>query len=331
MAERASVFQVTQIGVESTSGSPVAATKILAAMSVEGGIKSEVKPFRPQGNKFNTVAALGKEWFEASLSGQPTYSEIIYPLSSVLVATSGSQLGGTTAYKWTFAPDSTGSDTHKTFTVEQGDLDGAARAHRFAYGLVTAFGIEFTRDELSLSGDMIGRALVDGITMSGSAAQVELVPILPTQVSVYLADAQASLDGASALDRVLSCSWEIADRYSPVWTLNSSGSANWAAEVETAPKMTAKLKLEADAAGLGPLTQLRSGATKFMRIKAVGDTIAAPYAYTFQLDMAGKVTEASEFSDEDGVFALEWTLEGAHDATWGKAVQVDVTNKLSAL
>lgn len=54
MAGRATVAQVTQIGVESTPGTGVAANKLLASLEITGGMM--------------------------------TYGEVVYPLSSILKA-----------------------------------------------------------------------------------------------------------------------------------------------------------------------------------------------------------------------------------------------------
>ena len=123
---------------------------------------------------------------------------------------------------------------------------------------------------------------------------------------------------------------EISDRAGPLWTLNAANTS-WAADVELAPKTTVKLKLEADSEGMALLTQLRSGVSKFMRIKAVGDVITGIYTYLLQTDLALKVTDVSEFSDEEGVFAIEWTFEIVYDSTWTKALEVTVQNTVASL
>lgn len=327
MAERASVFQVAQWGVETTPGTAVAANKKLTGINVTAGVKADVKTFRAMGNKFNSLAALGKEWMEAKLDGFATYTEIVYPLCSVLAYAAPAQQAATIAYKWTLGPATSAADTKKTYTLEQGS---AERAHKFAYGLVNQFGMQYSRDAVNFSGSMLGQAVSDGITLTSSPTVIALQPILPTQVTVKVADSQAGLTGASALTRVLSCGWDIADRFAPLWVLNAAN-ASFVADVEKPPKLTAKLKQEADAEGMGLLTQLRSGATKFLRILAEGDIIASTYKWTLQVDLAAKVTNVSEFADQDGVFAVEWEMEAAHDSTWGKAFEVQVINTLTSL
>ena len=329
MTERASIFQTVQLGVESTPGTSVAANKLLQSMSIEPAIRFAANSFRPAGTKFPTVVAPNQEWITAKLSGAPVYDELIYPLSSVLAYAAPVQQGATTAYKWTFAPAYNAADTVKTFTVEQGS---SVRAHKFTYGLVSAFGISVARDGVELDGEMLGKALTDSITMTAAPTTLPLVPILPTQFDVYVASSYAGLAGASPLTRVISAEWKVSDRFGPVWALASANGTSFAATVETEPKVECKLKMQADAEGMAQLTNLRAGSSIFLRLKAVGALIASTYYYTFQIDTATKIVEEpSEFSDEDGVFAVEWNLTGVYDATWGKATQIELTNTQTSL
>lgn len=327
-ADRASIFQTIQLGVESVAGSAVAANKALNSLSIEPSIKADIKNFRPMGNKFPTLSALGKESVEAKIKGQQTYSELIYPLSSLITGVSGSGLGGSpVAYQWTFSPNSSGADSPKTFTVEQGD---ANMAHRFTGGLVTGLTFKFTRNETTLDGAMIGQALENGVTMTASPTSIDLVPVLAGQVDIYLADTHAGLDAAAALGRPLAVDVEIADRYNPVWAIGTATNS-WASFVEAEPKATTKLKMEANTEGMALLANMRSGATKFIRIQALGATISGANKYKLRIDAALQVKDVSDFSDEDGVFAIEWSLAMVHDATWGKALEIIVVNKQSAL
>lgn len=90
-------------------------------------------------------------------------------------------------------------------------------------------------------------------------------------------------------------------------------------------------KRQADAAGMALLTNMRAGSTKFMRIKATGAQIAGAEYYDLQIDTACKVTDVSPFEDSDGVFAIEWTMNGFYDATWTKTTEIAVVNTLATL
>lgn len=426
MTERASIFETIQIGAETTPGTAVAALKRLQGLTVEPGIKSEVDTYRPTGVKFPTVSAQAKEWVEATLGGPLTYTDIVYLLSSVIKTVTPSAAGA--VYTWLFSPDSNSPDTAKTYTIEQGS---SLRAHRFAYGLVTGLTLNFSRDECTVDGSMIGQNLTDdvylssnaiytiaktgtvtggtftltkgalpttGIAYDASAAVVQaalealaavgtgnvictggplpatpvvvefvgsflqtavtmtldttsitgggslgviatlvgaaptdvaLVPVTPTQVLVYTATTQAGLAGASALTRNFSASWAITNRFGPVWVLN--GVKTFAAHVEVEPTLEMKILVEADDAGMAYLGDLQDGDTLWVRIKATGGIADGVTPYSLTIDTATKVTDISSFQDQDGVFAVEYTLTGVHDATWGKATEITVVNKITSL
>lgn len=328
MAEVATLNQVVQIGVETTPGTGVAANKRLNSLSIEPAVQADINRFRPMGGKFPTVAALGREWVEARLSGALTYTEIVYPLSSVLRAATPVQISPPTgqAYRWTFTPAQAAEDPIKTFTVEHGS---AARARKFVYGIVRDLGISITRERIELSGAMLGRQLQDGITMTASPTEIALVPVLPAQVDVYLDNTAAGI-GTTKLLRALAAELSITNRYALVWVLDSTQSS-FVAHVEIEPAATLRLVLEADAQGMALLSAMRNGDKRFVRVQATGPNIETGNNYTFKVDMCGIVSEAGAFSDEDGVYAVEWTLHATYDASWAKALEVEVVNTVSAL
>lgn len=327
MAERSSLNQNVQIGVEATPGTAVAATKRLQSIGIEPNISVETSPFRPIGSKFNALSTLGKEWVEASLTGRGTFTEIIYPLSSVIsTATMSSPEVG--AHQWSFSPNTRDDDNPKTFTIEHGS---SVRADRFSYGIVTELGMSFNRDNIEITGSLMGRAIEDGITMtSGGVTSPDLVPILPTQVSVYLDDTAAAL-GTTKLTRMISGEFSLGSRFGPVWVLDAAN-PSFVNHIETEPDLSTTLMLQADSVGMGLLNTLRNGDTKFLRIEAIGANIGATATpYRFTLDIAVKVSDTNGFSDQDGVYAIEFSGLGVHDDTWGKALDITVVNDIATL
>ncbi len=325
MAERATIFQTVQIGVETVYGTGVAANRKLTGLSIEPSPRVEIETFRAAGMKFATVSALNKEWSEADLSGPITYTEMVYLLNSLLKAVT-TPTGAGNAKTWAFDLSSSAADTVKSFTVEQGSSE---RAHSVAGGLVTGLSLEFSREGCELTGTMLAKALSDGITLTAAPTEVALKPVMATQVTVKTAATQAGLTAASALTRVLSCSWALTDRFAPLWALNASN--DFPATVEIEPTLECKIKLEADAAGMAYLTNLRAGSSVFVRIGATGEAISGGGNYSMTIDAACKVTDVAPFEDSDGVFAVEYTLGGVHDATWGKATSITLINEMTAL
>lgn len=435
MVERATIYQIVQIGKETTAGTAVAATKKLTATSIDPAIKTEISTFRGVGSKFTTIAALGKEWSESGIEGQAAYNDLSYLLAGIIQNATPVQQGATTAYKTTYTISNSAPDSVATYSVERGYSGPGGRAHKFAYGQVTELGLDFSRDEVTVSGSMLGQRVTDDAQMStneqqtltvtgtptgghfhitynthetgeiawnataanvqtalealsdfvagdvvctggpfpGTAVVTEFrqyfaqtdvaamtvtneeltggtdpaaaftetvkgaapteivaVPLQPTEVSVYM-DSTAATLGNTLLTRVLSANWKLSGRFNPLWALNAAATS-YATVVETEPGMTLELLMEADSVGMGLLTQMRAGSSRFIRVEAVSAQEAGTgYVYKLTLDMCGLISEAGEWSDEDGVYAIPWTFVGAHDSTWGKALQIELTNMVSAL
>jgi hypothetical protein len=440
MAERATVFERPQIGIESTAGTDVAATKKIQSFSISPAIQSESQVFRPMGSKFATSAIQNKEWTEASVEGYPDFNELAYLLSSLMSYAAPS--GTAPAHTWTFGPSSSSADTVKSYTVETGS---SVRAQQFTYGLVNELTFSYDRDELTISGSMLGQKSTDGITVTdlsavataatlttaltganndlvftaavtglagreititytdpgapgaaesvsvsgkritfnlstdgssvitstgdsikatllasveasalvtaadagandgsgvvtalaetaltgGAGATWAIRPMSAAGVDVYIDTTSAGL-GGTQLTRALSFEWTLGNRFSPHWVLNSSN-GSWVAAVENAPDFTMKMMVQADAAGMGFLTQLRSGDTRFVRIQVTGPVLTGSTTYRLRFDAAVKFTGIGEYSDEDGVYAIEYEMTGVHDDGWGKALSVALVNNVSAL
>jgi len=327
MPERSSVSQAVQLGVESTPGTSVAANKLLNSMELSLSANPEMQRFRPMGSKYPTIIVPGREWATGSVSGKLSYSEVIYALSSAVNYSAAVQQGATTAYLWTFLPNARTEDTYKTYTVEQGS---SARAHKSTFVVFNEWGFSWSRTSADVSGSLIGQLISDGITLTGSPSAVEERPVIPNEIDVFIDPTSAAL-GTTKMTRVLSGSFSIGTRYSMVWPTDSS-KQSFAALVEIEPVTQLTMLVEADAQGMALLTQARAGTTQFARVVATSPLLAGTaFPYKFQLDAAIKVSDIGDFSDSDGVYALEFTFDCVYDATWGKPYQILVTNKQTVL
>jgi len=186
----------------------------------------------------------------------------------------------------------------------------------------------------AVSGDLLAQPLQDGITMTGSPTAVALSPMVGKMFNVYLDATSAGL-GTTQLLKVLSCEYSMESIYGPAWFINRA-TVGFSAHVDLDPKCSLKLLLEADAQGMSLLALLQSSATQFLRIDALGSVAIAADGpgsiyNEFKHDIAVKVTNVGEFTDSEGVFALEYELTVCEDATWGKAQTATVTNLITAL
>jgi hypothetical protein len=327
MTTRATINQVTQLGVETTPGTAVAANRRLTGLQIGLNVRANTQAYRPTGGKFSTIVVEGKEWAEGSVSGPLTYTEIVYLLAGVMNFSAPTQQGTSTAYLWDFSPPQSGNSTIRTYTIEHGD---SIRAHRAAYGLFNAITITGTRDAIEVGGSLLARSIEDDISLTASPTAVALVPVLPIQVSGFV-DNTASALGTTRLTRLLRWEFELGDRYAPVWPIDAQLAGNFPVHVETEPAGSLKLLVEANAQGMALLSSLRNGGKRFVRIEAIGGIADATYNYRFTLDVCGIVENVADFSDEDGVYAVEFSLRPVFDAGWNRALRVQVVNTLSAL
>jgi hypothetical protein len=63
----------------------------------------------------------------------------------------------------------------------------------------------------------------------------------------------------------------------------------------------------------------------------VGDATESGQTYLAKFQMALKIDSISDFSDADGLYAVEFGGQMAYDPTWTRAFQAVIQNLLTAL
>jgi hypothetical protein len=337
MSERSSITQAVQIGVETTPGTAVAAAKRLGSMGFELGPAIDSTPLRPDGQKYASLVIVGKEWSEGKISGMPVYTELPYAFASVINSPSTTALMDsstpTGATKWVFDSSTFNDDTPKTFTIEQGS---SARAHRMPGAIFQEYTWKFGRDKIELGGKVFGKNIDDGVTMTSSPTLLPQVPVRPSELSFYMDDDSTSF-GTTKMLRTLKGELTIGDRYDPLWVVDAAQSS-YVATIETEPTIEMKVTQEANAQAMAQLTKMRAGGTCFMRLEGVGPNIYTGTGGTplvvnqkVTIDLAGQINDIGSFSDEDGVYAVEWTFQAVYDPTWAKAYHVEVITSTATL
>jgi len=431
MPERATVFEVSQIGPETTPGTIVAATRRLQSLKIVPKIETKTTPFKPNGYKYDSILSVDQEWTSAKVDGVADYNQLIYPLAGLFgVVTPAVPAGGTLTQQWVFNPSTNNPETAKTFSVESGS---SARAGKFGYGLFTDWGMTYTRADVKVTGALMGQRYVDGVTMTAAPTEVQTLtasapltagtfsatangqtasgivynataaqivtaltalstigtggvtatggpinavgtpvlvtfagnnanksqslitinstgltggtigvtettaggfdivaqPIFPTQQTIYV-DSSAAALGTTALTRPFSFNWDLKGKWGPEWPINAAFTS-FPVHVELAPKQSMKLLVAADAAGMGYLTNFRAGSSMFIRCSSVGATIETSLTYLYNADFCGKITGISDFKDEKGIYAIEYSLDVMHDNVWGQSQSHLVQTKQSTL
>jgi hypothetical protein len=179
-----------QVGVETTSGTPVAATKRLPGFSFNIGPEIESKKYRSHGFKFNTSSQQHKRWSTGTVDGPLSFNEIIYPLSTMFTPPSPTTpAGGTLSREWKFTPLTQGNEILKTLTVEQGDSIAAQIA---SFVAVTGLTFTFATDDVTISGPLIGQAPATG-TMTGSPTSLAQIIASARGIDVYIGSTLGAL------------------------------------------------------------------------------------------------------------------------------------------
>jgi hypothetical protein len=207
LAERASVFETSQLGVEVTKGTTVPTTKRLLATGFMPHPVTPLTQFEPMGFKAATTVIQQKEHTEADIKGTLAYNDIVYLASGILTAAViTTPSGATNTRRWNFTPTVTGPDSPVTYTVETGSVAGA---ERFSFGLVTDFSLRTSETEAAVTGKMLGQALVESITLSTGANAIYTVSTTATggtftlTVGANTTGAQAFNVSAAALQTAL--------------------------------------------------------------------------------------------------------------------------------
>lgn len=329
MTERSTINQRIQIGDETTPGTGVSADKLLECFNFGFGPKVDVATFRGTGRRWISTAEENREWTELKIDGNLDYQGFTYLVAGVWgILTPSTHTGGTTSKDWIWTPAVSGAITPRTFTVEQGD---SVRAHKIVYGLITGFGYKGSRTDFTCTASMIGQSISDGITMSSSPSAVTLVPVVGKHVNLYI-DTSSGGIGGTQVTRAFNIDYSYDTAFGPFWPLNRSNTS-FAGHVDVAPNNTIKILVEADSTGMGYLSNLQNGDYLYVRVDAQGGIIESTIHYAITHDMAIKLTDISEYKDQDGIFAIEYTGMIAEDPAWnsGQAQKMTITNLLTAL
>ncbi len=327
MSERVWAYMVTQLGVEATSGTAVAANKRLAATAIVPQPNIEAGSFQPPGYKYKTIVVNNREWTVLDISGQLVYTDIVYLFAGLFGnATISTPTGGTNSRDWVWNPASSSADAFRTYTIEWGD----STVDRVAYVCINNLALNFSRNGNSVSGQAYGQLINEDAAATSGATQIALQPALSKEIDIFLDDTSANL-GTTKLTRCLSASWAINGKVGMIWPLNSAN-PSFAAAIEQANfESRVDLALAYDATGRSMMDRLRDNATRFLRIKATGPAIEGTIPYLIQIDCAVKARVAGNRSNQDGLAVIPVTFDVVHDAGWNKALSIKVTNTLTGL
>lgn len=328
MARRSAISQIAQIRVESTLGTdPGTGTKRLKSLRLRLKPESNMLRFRGSASKYASVVTVGQEWSSLEMTGQPTYDEIIYPLSSIFTAavitTPG---GGTNSRTWTFTPAVATEDSPKTFTIEQGSSVAAEKASAC---ILNEFAFNLNRNQAEMTGSWMGQLYTTGVALAGSPGTLPMIPIQPRHFDIFNDTTYGGL-GGTKLTADFVANLTVRNRYGLIRPINSA-KPSWDEPVETEPQVRLAIQVEGNATGQAFVTAMRNNTTQYIRLKATTTSfIEAAIPWTYQMDFVGQVIEAPSRDEAEGLDVLNVVLEAFDDGT-NPPIKIAVTNSTTAL
>ena len=223
----------------------------------------------------------------------------------------------TTVYGWTFMPPIAGPAAPVTYTVMQGNATDDTQ--QYAYTMFSGWGYTFTRkQEVSITGEWFSQSLTDGATMTASPTNIALLPMTGVMCNVYLDTTSAGI-GTTQLANILKCDFKGSNYFGQYWPINRAN-ASYTAHLDLLPKNELKLTLNADATAMALRTAYLETDTVrcYVQVNILGPELDVPHTTYAQMthNMACFISDMVEFSDVDGVYAVEVTLQVAEDTTW---------------
>jgi hypothetical protein len=287
--------QRAQLGVETTVGSAVPATRRLASGTLTIADKRETEKITPSGEYWTSLVYQKHEHTEGSFEGTPCYRDLRTLLALALGEPETIELDEGAAYEHTFTLQS----ARPTVTIEYGDeLHGSRATGVFASSLELEWSAGSGDSKISM--DLVGGPLEDYVTLTEDAEAVQPLPIIAETVRVYV-DSHPESIGTTQLTETLGVKVQLGDIAALVRYLGAPPG-----RVNTRPSATVELVAEATtrARELRATEQVR-----YVRIEATGVELpGATVPASLTIDLAAQTADHSR-GEEDAVYAVTANLE----------------------
>lgn len=327
---RSNIGRALQIGKEVTSGIAVPANKSFASLNLDLNFEGTLKTYRSQGFKFNTTSSLQRSWQKGTYDGPMTFTEIIYPLSSLFgTVTPTTPTGGTLSRTWTYTPAARGQDVLQTFTIEEGDATAATQVPGVVF---TSLALDFAADDLTIKGGLIGQTGTV-TTLTPNPTVLSQVVAAANQVDVFIAPAyttQAALfDNANKITDAYTEMFDIGEKVDPHFVHNTAfNSYKELVEKPAELKFSFSTEFNAQARALYSAALLNT--FRYIGVRVLGPVIEGTIRNSIYLTVACSVTPGKR-EDAGGVWGYTFECSPIYDQTLGSAFQIAVTNTVTAL
>jgi hypothetical protein len=256
---RSYVFTNARIGLETTAGTAVAATKRLLS-TVRLRPQKPTEAYRSAGSQFPLDATSQKEQMVGTIEGGRINmgGDIIYWLGSLLEASE------VASGLWLFKPATFGPDPRNSYTLQRGPEGGNGEKVPF----VMCDSLEFTwnRTQADVQGTVYGAELLKNQALTTGLPIMTKALAIPGKVKIEVGDAP---DNLTKLTGCLQAGFGIRGTTAPKYTLDDALDSFGTIKA-MAPALSSRLVVENDSVAAGMLADLRTSALRFLQITSYG-------------------------------------------------------------
>lgn len=331
-------YRKIQLGRESVSGTPVAATtiwrglgaledtRVLTFPKEDVGIFSGIdRTYVPQ-----LGAKLAMEAIPANFEQFPYLLEA----SVKAVATGAADGSGGSGYKYVYALPTTVKNTINTYTLQAGDDQEAEVAE---YCFVTDWKLSGSGPSaLMMSGTWVGRQVALQ-AYTGALAIPSIEDILFLKGKLWIDAVGGTIGTTLAANTFLGVEIDFKSGWVPVFT--ADGALYFSFTKATEPELTATVTFEHDTVGAARKVDWRAQTARLIRLQWDGNAYATPGTgtlntakKTLRIDGVSKISNVSKLGERNGNDILTVKLNYRYNVAAAiPAATITVTNELSAL
>lgn len=331
-------FRKLQIGMESTKGTLVAATRVLPGNNRLAENISFYRSPHPRGVRA-TVGGAGvitRKGCEISIDTELTAEEILWFL---LTGIKGGVTGvnASSDYTWTFSPElTTGVPTLNAATVEFIMADGSTNHYygEAGYAMTESFKIDWSADSgtdpVKLSAKMFARARQTDTPTGSLEVYSTREPLVPALSKHYLDTSWAGLGGTQLTGIIRTGSLEVVTGLAPDYTADGRSDKDFVEHNVGLLSAKLALTMEFDSVGASRFANYRANDVVYIRNQFLGSTVAVN-PRKVQIDGAYRFVSPPQFSETGEQVLMAANLEAVYDETGTKMLEFVVLNGLAAV
>lgn len=329
---RSGVGIVSQIGVESTAGTSVAANRYTPTLNWMLKRMIETKDFRGRGSRVPTTKVQHKKCGKGEVNGVLDYNSIIYLLSGIFPNPTPVQIGALTAYTRVYTPGvRTADSTRKTFTVEIGD---ETAAEKYAFCQLLGLNLAAGQDDFTVKSDAVSRYPTDNVTLTATPTEIAERPVERNDINVYIDTSNGGLGGTQVTEAFAE-SLDVGSKFKEVFVHNrTAGEFYDVVEIPYAAKFSFETAHNAQSRSL--IAEITNNPTKWIRWEAIGASLgthsSVEYFEKIWIDLAVKFEEPEPLENEGDPYGYKYVCQSVPDlAGLGSHLRITVVNSIATL